>query len=134
MTTQCSSTANSITEVLLAGDAVLNLTQQSLNTIRGTQFVSAAGDLLFCGKTPVSVTWKRSLAPSLIQLVSGEVARLVVVAEQHCSDAECVVRELASHRIPHLHCTLIDACDADAFMDEADTEAVTERLRQLGYI
>jgi len=134
MTTQCSSTANSITEVLLAGDAVLNLTQQPLNAIRGTQFVSAAGDSLSCGKTPVSVDWKRSLASSLTRLVSGDVTRLVVVAEEHCSDAECVVRELVAHSIPHLHCTLIDACDADAFMDQADTEAVTERLRQLGYI
>ncbi len=26
------------------------------------------------------------------------------------------------------------ACEADAFMDEEDSEAVAERLRQLGYI
>jgi hypothetical protein len=134
MTTQCSSTANSITEVLLAGDAVLNLTQQPLNAIRGTQFVSSAGDSLSCSRTPMFVAWKPSLASSLAKLVAGHVTRLVVVSEEHCSDAELVVRELAAHNIPHLHCTLMNVCDADAFMDEADTEAVTERLRQLGYI
>ena len=134
MTTQCSSTANSITEVLLAGDAVLNLTQQPLNTIRGTQFVSADAGSLSCGRTPASVFWNHSLVPSLHKLVSGDVTRLVVVSEEHCSDAEFVVRELSAHSIPHLHCTLLSSCDADAFMDEEDTEAVTERLRQLGYI
>ena len=132
MTTQCSSTANAITEVLLVGDAVLNLTQQPLNAVRGTQFVSATGDSLSCGKTPMSVVWKPSLAFSLTKLVVGDVTRLVIVSEEHCSDAEIVVRELSAHQIPHLHCTLMNACDVDAFMDEADIEAVTERLRQLG--
>ena len=27
-----------------------------------------------------------------------------------------------------------ESCNADAFMDEEDSEAVAERLRQLGYI
>lgn len=134
MTTQCSSTANSITEILLVGDAVLNLTQQPLNAIRGTQFVVASGDSLLCGQTQGSVTWKHSLASSLQQLVGGDVTRLVVVSDEHCSSADVVVRELTAHKIPHLHCTLMTVCDADDFMDEADAEAVTERLRQLGYI
>ena len=134
MTTQCSSTANSITEVLLAGDAVLNLTQQPLNATIGTQFVSAAGDRLFLARSRTSVHWQNSYGASLPGIVSGEVARLVVVSEENCSDADSVVRALSAHGIPHLHCTLMNSCDADAFMDEEDTEAVTERLRQLGYI
>ncbi len=134
MTTQCSSTANSITEVLLAGDAVLNLTQQPLNTISGTVFVVANADKLTCSKAPTSVIWNHSLAFSLPQIVSAAVARLVIVSEENCSDAEFVARELATRSIPHLHCTLVNTCEADAFMDEEDTEAVTERLRQLGYI
>lgn len=134
MTMECSSTANSITEVLLAGDAILNLTQQPLNTIAGTSFVSADGDLLRCGTTPAVVSWKHSLTPSLSRIVNDSISRIVVVSEDGCSDASQIVRELSMKGIPHLHCTLMNACDADAFMDEEDADAVTERLRQLGYI
>lgn len=134
MTNQCSSTANSITEVLLAGDAVLNLTSQPLNTIAGTRFVTSNGKSLSCTTLPSTVQWSHSLAFSLPALTDNGVLRVVVVSEDNCSDAEFVVRELNARRIPHLHCTLMNACDADAFMDEEDTEAVTERLRQLGYI
>ena len=134
MPTQCSSTANSITEVLLAGDAVLNLTQQPLNAAIGTLFVSASGDRLALSHSATSVYWKQFHSELLPGIMSGEVARLVIVSEENCSDAECVVRDLFTRGIPHLHCTLMNSCDADAFMDEVDTEAVTERLRQLGYI
>ena len=134
MTNQCSSTANSITEVLLAGDAVLNLTQQPLNTSTGTRFVSASGDLLALDHSGSSVLWKHAYAASLPGIMSAEVARLVVISEENCGDADRVLRELCACGIPHLHCTLMNTCAADAFMDEEDTEAVTERLRQLGYI
>jgi len=134
MTTECSSTANSITEVLLAGDTILNLTQQPLNTIAGTQFLSAEGDQLRCSGTPAMVQWKYSLAFSLSTVLSQTRARVVVVSDENCSDANFVVRELAARHVPYLHCTLVSACDADDFMDEQDTEAVAERLRQLGYI
>lgn len=134
MTNQCSSTANSITEVLLAGDAVLNLTQQPLNTMAGTHFVASDGKQLSCSPSPSAVLWTHPLAFSLPALIGNGVSRIVVVSEENCSDAEFVVRELNARRIPHLHCTLMNSCDADAFMDEEDTEAVTERLRQLGYI
>ncbi len=46
MTTECSSTADAITGVLMAGDAVLNLSQQPLNAIAGTLFVAAHEDQL----------------------------------------------------------------------------------------
>ncbi len=134
MTTECSSTANSITEVLLAGDAVLNLTQQPLNTIAGTMFVQADSGELHCQTSSAHVIWNHSLLFALPQLVAGRVSRLVVVSEEGCSDAEFIVRELTSRNVPHLHCSLMNACEADSFMDEQDAEAVTERLRQLGYI
>lgn len=41
---------------------------------------------------------------------------------------------LAAAGLPHLLCTLHDASVEDGFMDEADAEAVAERLRQLGYL
>ncbi len=134
MTTECSSTSDSITSVLMAGDAVLNLSQQPLNTVAGTLFVAAHEDRLSICRTPSSVIWRSGMSRSLQQLQSATVDRIVVISEENCSDAAFVTRELNSHGIPHLHCTLMHACDADAYMDEEDTEAVTERLRQLGYI
>ena len=134
MTTECSSTADAITGVLLAGDAVLNLSQRPLNTTAGTLFVAADEDQLSVRSTPVSVQWRYGMAGSLKKLRCDAVERIVVISEENCSDAAVLTRELHAQGIPHMHCTLMNACDADAFMDEEDTEAVTERLRQLGYI
>ena len=134
MTTACSSTANSITEVILGGDALLNLTQQTLNTTQGTLYVTDSGDTLSCGTTPGKLTWRDSMGASLASLHGSDICRIVVVSEEHCSDAKKLVSELSRQNIPHLHCTLMELCEADAFMDEEDTEAVTERLRQLGYL
>ena len=134
MTTECSSTADAITGVLLAGDIVLNLTQQSLNTIAGTLFVAVDNDELAISRTPSFVQWHFGLLQALHQLRSTSVNRIVVISEEHCGDAAIVVRELSARGIHCLHCTLMNGCDSDAFMDEEDTEAVTERLRQLGYI
>lgn len=134
MTTECSSTADAITGVLMVGDAVLNLSQQPLNTVAGILFVAAHEDRLTISHTPSSVQWRFEMSRSLQKLKSATIDRIVVISEENCSDAAVVIRELNSHGIPHLHCTLIHACDADSFMDEEDTELVTERLRQLGYI
>ncbi len=134
MTTQCSSTASSITEILLAGDAVLNLTAQPLNAVAGTLFVEASGDQLRLSPFGGSVVWRSSFRSALPAVVAGDVARLVVISDEDSSDAESVARDLCALGIPHLHCTLVNTCEADAFMDQEDTQAVTERLRQLGYI
>ena len=134
MTSACSSTANSITEILFAGDAVLNLTQQPLNAVAGTLFLKLAGDQLVCQAVPTSIVWDHSLLFQLRRMVSGQITRLVIVAEENCSDAEFIARELGAAQVSHICCTLMSSCDVDDFMDEQDAEAVTERLRQLGYI
>ena len=134
MTTECSSTADAITGVLMAGDAVLNLSQQPLSTVAGTLYIAAHDDQLTFSDTPSSVHWRLGMSRSLLQLQSAVVDRIVVISDENCSAAAVVTQELNTHGIPHLHCTLMNACDSDAFMDEEDTEAVTERLRQLGYI
>lgn len=138
MTTACSSTASSIMEVLHGGDALLNLTSQILNTSRGVLHITRGSDGLRCGPVSASesttVAWQESLAAELGALCSPEVARIVVVSEEHSLTAQQLFSELSRRQIPHLHCTLMDQCEADAFMDAEDTEAVTERLRQLGYL
>lgn len=134
MTTECSSTADAITGVLMAGDAVLNLSQQPLNAIAGTLFVSSVKNQLSVSRTPTTVQWKPGMADALRKLCCDTVERIVVVSEENCSDAAVLIRELGDSRLPYLHCTLMNTCDEDSFMDAEDTEAVTERLRQLGYI
>ena len=134
MTTECSSTADAITGILMAGDAVLNLSQQPLNAIAGTLFVSADKDQLTFRQSPSSVQWRVGMAGTLKNLRCDAVERIVVISEENCSDAAMATRDLSAQGIPHMHCTLMNTCDEDSFMDEEDTEAVTERLRQLGYI
>ena len=67
MATECVTTANSITEVLLAGDAVLNLTQQPLNTIAGTMFVSSEQNRVSLENHPCWFRW----SPQTVQEIGG---------------------------------------------------------------
>lgn len=134
MTLQCTSTADAITSVLLAGDAVLNLSRQPLNAAPGTLFVCEFGNQLALSNYYHQLRWNPSYAGLLPTLITDDITRLVVVSDEQCPDAEKVIEELAARQIPHCHCVLTEGCAADAFMDEEDADAVTERLRQLGYI
>lgn len=134
MATECVTTANSITEILLAGDAVLNPTHQPLNTINGTVFVSSDQNAASLVNRPCNFRCSVNAAQKIRTLISDTTVRIVVVSEEDCCDADRLVRDLVAQRVPHLHCTLMNPCDADDFMDEQDAEAVSERLRQLGYL
>lgn len=132
--TECSSTAAAITEVLLGGDVLLNLTPRSLNVIRGTRFLSSTGGALAISEQQCSIAWRSELARSLTALAAADVPRIVVICDASSADPNPVLNALASAGFPHLLCTLHDASVEDSFMDEADAEAVAERLRQLGYL
>ena len=134
MTAHCTSTADAITGVLLAGDVVLNLAQRPLNTVAGTRFIDQADGTLRVTDCPVTVHWQSDFGAMLASLLDGEYSRIVVVSEPDCDRASEIVQELETQALPCIHCVLADDCEADAFMDEADSEAVAERLRQLGYI
>lgn len=134
MSLQCTATADCITSVLLAGDAILNLSSQSLKVAAGIPFVSVSGGRLTLTSVPFSVCWNSLLAASLNGLLSDDVLRLVVVSEDGCPAAAEVLRLLQSRGLPHCHCVLAGGCDAESFMDDEDAEAVAERLRQLGYL
>ncbi|MCP4508434.1 MAG: hypothetical protein GY826_18845, partial [Fuerstiella sp.] len=71
-------------------------------------------------------------ANAIIPLVAV-IGRLVVVSDGIDKSAEFVA-QLSTQKISHVVCVLEQICEADAFMDEDDSEAVAERLRQLGYI
>ncbi len=137
--TQCSSTAASITEVLLGGDLILNLTAQSLaagNQARFLQLTAADHSdsrLQICSQV-ASVAWSETLIPLFDQLRQLDADRIVVVADQNSPAGLQAIQELSSRGIRCLLCTLMEDCGANAFMDEEDAEAVAERLRQLGYL
>ncbi|MFM7037406.1 MAG: hypothetical protein ACKO2L_06755 [Planctomycetaceae bacterium] len=134
ITSECCSTAASITEVLLGGDAVLNLTPQTLNVVHGTQFIGVADGRLCLSAKPAAIDWQPHFADSIRQLTMPDISRIVIITDAATGDASSVSRAFAASGIPHMICVLRDVCDADAFMDEADAEAVAERLRQLGYL
>lgn len=134
MMTQCTSTADAITGVLLAGDAVLNLSQKPLNTVSGTLFVALNSNSLCLSTTPTILQWQAAFADSLPALLSGDCSRLVLVSDADSDAAADVKQHLARLNLPFAHCILAEDCEADAFMDEEDAEAVAERLRQLGYL
>lgn len=134
MTVRCSSTPAAISGVLIAGDAVLNLSPQPLNCVAGTRYVHAKGDGLTVTDVPGALIWRPRLAGSLSSLPDADVTRIVVVSDEDDPQADDVLAAMDDAGIPHLHCTLASACEADAFMDDEDAEAVAERLRQLGYL
>ncbi len=134
MMTQCTSTADAITGVLLAGDAVLNLSQKPLNTVAGTLFVTLNSGSLCLSTTPTVLQWQSAFAASLPALLLGDCSRLAIVSDASCDAAADVKQHLTELNLPFAHCILTEDCEADAFMDEEDAEAVAERLRQLGYL
>ncbi|MCA9062017.1 MAG: hypothetical protein KDA96_03135 [Planctomycetaceae bacterium] len=135
MNSPCSATADSITSILLAGDAVLNLSNEPLNTVSGTLYVAFQHGQASLQPQPAAVDWNDAMAASLAALTGSETQRIVVVAnDASFSQSKAAVRALELQNVPCVLCTLNADCDADAFMDEEDAEAVAERLRQLGYI
>jgi|GEM_PF-358003 len=140
-TAKCSSTAGSITEVLLGGDLILNLSGQTLATGQTARYLQpdlTAGapdnSRLQITNKPCSIAWTPTLAACLNSLAALDADRIVVVAEAQSAAGHSVVQRLTACGIRSLLCTLSEDCGADAFMDEEDAEAVAERLRQLGYL
>ncbi|MFN5796067.1 MAG: hypothetical protein ACK5AN_00940 [Planctomyces sp.] len=138
-TTECSSTAASITEVLLGGDLILNLSGQALATAHGARYLqfssnSGSGCSLQVTKEACCVTWNAAIPSCFSSLLSVDADRIVVVVESANEFGHTVVRELTACGLRCLLCTLSEDCGAEAFMDEEDAEAVAERLRQLGYL
>ncbi|MCA9034927.1 MAG: hypothetical protein KDA91_07355 [Planctomycetaceae bacterium] len=134
MTTQCTSTADAISGVLLAGDLVLNLSPQPLNTTSNTRHLTVQNDCLTAGTTGGTVAWEDEYADAICALLSSQDARIVVVSQESDATALVVMQELTNRSVPCTHCVLAADCESDSYMDEEDAEAVAERLRQLGYL
>lgn len=70
---------------------------------------------------------------SLNTLLGDEIQRFAVVSDGGSAAVEFAAK-LEGAGVAHSLLLLAEDCTADAFMDEEDSEAVAERLRQLGYI
>lgn len=130
----CSTTASSITEILLAGDVLINLTEKKLNVVQGTVFIETDGHSLRRTGVPVRMDWRPELADHLTGIPDAGVSRIVVVSEDDCPISGSVIEALSVRGIPCLHCVLMDTCASEDYLADEDAELVSERLRQLGYL
>lgn len=135
MLNQCTSTPESIAESLLAGDLILNLTGFHLHFGCGIRCLRFdCGEFTISDSVNGQCRWSDALADALVAFGKQCPDRVVVVVDESFSALDELTSLLGHSGLAHQVCMLQSSCDADAFMDEADTEAVTERLRQLGYI
>jgi len=126
MTSPSSLSLEALPESLEPGDVLLNLTDQELAC--SVPFVAGSGEQLQTGFLAPSVTADLTAAKLISLCESAD--RLVVVGE----DAHGLVEQLTAAGQTVKWVQLTTDCGSDSFMDEADSEAVAERLRQLGYI
>ena len=135
MLTYCSSTPESIAEVLLAGDLILNLSASELNVGCGVRVLTTNGtELMVADDADTRSCWNEHLADLLIAFGKRCSDRVVVVVDEAFDHIDEITSVLNHSGLTFQICLLQSSCDAEAFMDEADSEAVAERLRQLGYI
>jgi len=72
---------------------------------------------------------------SLVELLSAtKVDRVVLIANGHDPNADHLQGQLAGAEIETTTIRWPEGVDANDFVSAEDSEAVTERLRQLGYI
>lgn len=132
VTSQLTISPKALEDNLSSGDAVINFSFDTLTC--DAQFVSFAENgqalLSFGAATPVGQT---ADSAALVSLLSDDVRRFVVVSDGGTAAVK-FASSLAAAGIAHKLLLLAEDCNADAFMDEEDSEAVAERLRQLGYI
>ena len=132
-TTQVYLTRDALADFAEPGDAIVNFASESIAASVPSISFSSDGSASLTQSAAHSVACDPVNVDSLRTLMSQGVDRIVVVS--HGSAAgDAFARQLVVASLPHVVCLLEESCDADAFMDEEDSEAVAERLRQLGYI
>lgn len=132
MTTQTTVSVDALDSLIEDGDTLINLTSAALSCSVPFVECSQDGKVKIGTGQPTPVAQDVS-AESIQALQTDAVKRFVIV-----SDGSQVARELSeqltSAGIANSSIVLAEDCAADSFMDEDDSEAVAERLRQLGYI
>lgn len=132
MTTQTTVSPEGLQSVIEDGDVLINFTANSLTC--NVPFVSFSADgeaQLATGEAlPVAGDIK---SDAVVALQNEQTKRFVVLSDGSQSARE-FADELTAAGVLTASIVLAEDCAADSFMDEDDSEAVAERLRQLGYI
>lgn len=132
MTTQTTVTPESLLDVIEDGDVLINFTPNPLSCDLPFVSCSPDGEAQIATGQPSAVAGNIN-AVAVAALQSDQAERFVVL-----SDGSQQAREFADQLTAAGAATasfvLAEDCAADSFMDEGDSEAVAERLRQLGYI
>lgn len=117
-----------LAESLAPGDVLANLTTQDIPC--SVPFITASAGSL---EKETGFLAPAIDQPNFDSLVAacGSDERLVVVAD---NDAQPLIDRLTAASVRFRWVQLTTECAADSFMDEEDSDAVAERLRQLGYI
>ena len=131
MNIQTIASIDALTDFLQDGDALVNFTSEAIASLTPAVSISQDGTAKLINGPAYPVASEVD-AKAIITLVA-DVGRLVVVSDGIDKSAEFVA-QLSTQKVPYVVCVLEQICAADAFMDEDDSEAVVERLRQLGYI
>lgn len=129
MLMQSSIDSDELSEVLQAGDHVILVDDIHVSECVDIQFLQSNGVFSL---TPCCVD---AASVSVETLLNSPISRrLVVVSAAANAEAASLARAIAETGVATLCCSVSSGCDAGDFMDEDDSEAVAERLRQLGYI
>ena len=122
---------DALSEVLQDGDALVNFTSEAIASLAPAVSLSQDGTAKLINGPAYPVDAKVD-AKAIRCLVTND-QRLVVITDG-IDKSEQLVAQLSEFGITCVVCVLDQLCDSDAFMDEEDSDAVAERLRQLGYI
>ena len=132
MTTEVTAFADAVDGLVDCGDALINFSIEAIPC--SVPFMTFAHDGSASLKSGAAMPVGNSAdAGRAMSLLSDDIRRFVVISNGGSAAAEFAA-QLAAAEVPHLLVLLTEDCTADAFMDEEDSEAVAERLRQLGYI
>ncbi len=133
MSTEVYLTRDALSEFAEPSDAVINFTAESIAGSVAAVAFGPDGTASLKQSAAYPVTCENPNVGSLQSLVENGVVRFVIVSDGS-QRGERFATQLRAANVPHVVCVLEESCDAEAFMDEEDSEAVAERLRQLGYI
>ncbi len=133
MSTQVYLTLDALADFAEPGDVIVNFTNDSIAASVPSVSFSPDGLPSLTQGAAYPVSCDTPDMDSLHAILSRGNSRLVIVLNGSAGGDE-FVRRLASTKLPYVVCMLEESCAADAFMDAEDSEAVAERLRQLGYI
>jgi hypothetical protein len=122
---------DALTDILQDSDVLINFTSEAIASLAPAVSISQDGTAKLIDGPAYPVDAEVD-AKAISCLITNE-QRLVVVTDG-IDKSEQIVAQLSEHNVTCVVCVLDQVCAADAFMDEEDSEAVAERLRQLGYI